>query len=70
MLDAVPTAAEIDNALARLEATARSRGIAIGAASALPVSIERIAQWAKAAEARGIMLVPISMVANRAKTGS
>ncbi len=70
VLDAVPTAADIDNALARLEATARNRGVAIGAASALPVSIERIAQWSKAAEGRGIMLVPVSMVANRAKTGS
>src|SRR5437868_3309935 len=70
VLDAVPTAAEIDNALARLEATARKRGVAVGAASALPVSIERIAQWAKGAQARGIMLVPVSMVANRPKTGS
>jgi polysaccharide deacetylase 2 family uncharacterized protein YibQ len=70
VLDAVPTAAEIDNALARLEATARNRGVAIGAASALPVTIERIAHWAKAAEGRGVMLVPVSMVANRAKTGS
>jgi polysaccharide deacetylase 2 family uncharacterized protein YibQ len=70
VLDAVPTAADIDSALARLEAAARSRGVAIGAASALPVSIERIAQWAKAAEGRGIVLVPVSMVANRAKTGS
>lgn len=70
VLDAVPTAADIDNALARLETTARNRGVAIGAASALPVSIERIAQWAKAAEARGIMLVPVSMVANRAKSSS
>ena len=55
---------------ARLEATARSRGVAVGAASALPVSIERIAQWAKSAEARGVLLVPVSMVANRAKTGT
>ena len=70
VLDAVPTAAQIDEALARLEATARSRGVAIGAASALPVTIERVAQWAKAAEGRGVMLVPLSMVANRAKTGS
>ena len=37
VLDAVPTAAEIDSALARLEATARSRGVAVGTASALPV---------------------------------
>jgi len=70
VLDAVPTADEIDNALARLEATARNRGVAIGAASTLPVTIERIAQWAKAAEARGVMLVPVSMVANRPKPAS
>jgi hypothetical protein len=70
VLDAVPTAADIDAALSRLEATARTRGVAIGTASALPVSIERIAQWAKAAETRGITLVPISMVANRAKSGT
>jgi len=70
VIDAVPTAADIDNALARLESIAKSRGIAVGAASALPVTTARIAEWAKAAEARGILLVPISMVANRAKTGS
>jgi uncharacterized protein len=70
VIDAVPTAADIDNALSRLEAIAKSRGIAVGAAGALPVTIARIAEWAKAADARGILLVPISMVANRAKTGS
>jgi len=70
MLDAVPTATEIDLALARLEATARSRGIAIGAASALPISIDRIAQWARGAEDRGIILVPLSAVASRAKTAT
>jgi uncharacterized protein len=70
VLDAVPAAAEIDNALIRLEATARSRGFAIGTASALPVTIDRIAQWAKSAEARGITLVPVSAVANRAKSSS
>ena len=70
MLDAVATPAEIDKALDRLEATARDRGTAIGTASALPVSIERISQWAKAAEARGIVLVPVSAVANRPKTSS
>ena len=67
-LDAVPSSAEIDAALARLEAAARSRGVAVGTASALPVSIDRIAQWAKAAEARGITLVPVSAVANKPKS--
>ena len=53
VIDAVPTAAEIDRALARLETVARERGIAVGIAGALPVSIDRIAKWAKAAESRG-----------------
>jgi uncharacterized protein len=63
VLDAVPTAADVDRALGRLETLARERGTAVGMASALPVSIERIANWAKTAEARGLLLVPISAVA-------
>ena len=43
-------------------------GIAVGVASALPVSIERIAKWAKAAEGRGVLLVPITAVSNKAKS--
>ena len=68
VIDAVPTAAEIDRALKRLETAARERGIAVGIAGALPVAIERIAKWAKAAEARGFTLVPISAVANKPKS--
>ncbi len=67
-IDAVPAAADIDRALARLEKTARERGSAVGMANALPASIERIAAWAKAAEGRGIMLVPISALVGRAKS--
>jgi polysaccharide deacetylase 2 family uncharacterized protein YibQ len=67
-LDAVPSAVEIDRALARLEAAARENGLAVGFAMALPVSIERIALWAKAAEGRGFTLVPISMAAARGKS--
>jgi polysaccharide deacetylase 2 family uncharacterized protein YibQ len=66
-LDTVPTPVAIDRALARLEATARERGVAVGVATALPVAIDRIAKWTKAAESRGFVLVPISAVANRAK---
>ena len=65
VIDAVPTAADVDRALGRLETMARERGIAVGVASALPVSIERIAKWAKAAEGRGVQLIPISAVAKR-----
>jgi hypothetical protein len=67
-IDAVPNSAEIDRALARLEKTARERGFAVGTANALPASIDRIAAWAKAAEIRGIALVPISAVATRSKS--
>jgi uncharacterized protein len=68
VLDAVPTPAEIDRALTRLEATARERGIAVGIAAAAPVAIDRISGWAKAAESRGLVLVPISAVALKAKS--
>jgi polysaccharide deacetylase 2 family uncharacterized protein YibQ len=68
VIDQVSTAADIDKALGRLETLARSRGTAVGFAGALPVSIERIARWAKAAEKRGIQLVPITAAAARAKS--
>lgn len=59
-LDAVPTPTEIDRALNKLESTARERGVAIGTASALPVSIERIGAWIKTLSDRGILLVPLT----------
>jgi hypothetical protein len=68
VLDAASTPAAIDTALGRLETLARERGHAVGMATALPVSIDRIAQWAKAAEGRGIVLVPVSVVATKAKS--
>jgi uncharacterized protein len=67
IIDSVPTPAEIDHALGRLEMAARERGVAVGVSSALPVSIEQIAKWAKAAESRGLLLVPITAVALKAK---
>ena len=67
VLDAVPTPKEIDRALDRLEMAARDRGFAVGTASALPVSIDRLAAWAKAAEGRGILLVPITAIAAKGK---
>jgi polysaccharide deacetylase 2 family uncharacterized protein YibQ len=67
-IDAVPSPAEIDRALLRLEQIARQRGIAVGHASALPVIIDRIALWARRAESRGIRLVPITAVALKPKS--
>lgn len=67
-IDAVPTASEIDRALAQLEITARQSGIAVGVASALPISIERIGGWIKALESRGILLVPLTTAMQKPKS--
>ena len=67
-IDAVPNASEIDRALAQLEATARQRGFAVGVASALPLSIERLNNWAKAVEGRGILLVPLTTAMTKSKS--
>ena len=68
-IDAVPTPVEIDHALARLENLAKERGIAVGTASALPVSIDRIGAWTKTLEGHGIMLVPLTTAMLKSKSG-
>jgi polysaccharide deacetylase 2 family uncharacterized protein YibQ len=68
VLDTVPTTVEIDHALARLEMKARDSGIAVGNATAKPGTIARIAEWIKKAESKGIIMVPITMVAIKAKS--
>lgn len=69
-IDRVPTPAELDAQLARLEARARERGFAFGIGSALPVTIDRVSQWARALESRGLLLVPVTgAVARRAPAG-
>ena len=68
-IDAVPTALEIDRSLGKLESLAKERGVAIGVASALPVSIERLAVWLRALEGHGIMLVPLTTAMLKSKSG-
>ena len=68
-IDTVPTSVEIDRALAKLETLAKERGIAVGIASALPISIERLGIWAKALESHGIMLVPLTTAMLKSKSG-
>lgn len=67
-IDAVPTPTEIDRALNKLEAAARERGVAVGTASALPVSIERISAWTKTLGDRGILLVPLTTAMLKSKS--
>jgi uncharacterized protein len=59
-LDSTPQPEAIEAALARLEAIAREKGVAIGVASALPASIAGISRFARALDARGIALIPVS----------
>ena len=42
--------------------------MAIGIASALPISIDRIAAWSKALDGRGIMLVPLTTAMLKSKS--
>lgn len=60
VLDTVPDPARIDAALERLAALAFERGSAIATASALPLTVDRIAAFADAAADRGILIVPAS----------
>ena len=63
VIDADKSAESIDAALSRLEAAARKNGLAVGSATGLPVSIERIARFGRTLEERGVALVPVSAAA-------
>ncbi|MEN3351366.1 MAG: uncharacterized protein V7632_5001 [Bradyrhizobium sp.] len=67
-IDAVPTSVEIDRTLIKLETLAKERGTAVGVASALPVSIERLGAWVKTLDSKGIMLVPLTTAMLKSKS--
>jgi polysaccharide deacetylase 2 family uncharacterized protein YibQ len=60
IIDRVRSAAEIEAELVALEAIARTRGVAVGVATAFPVSVETVARWSRQAAERGIAVVPAS----------
>lgn len=72
VIDGVPRADMIDKALQQLETLAKSGRLVVATANALPVTVDRIAQWARTLEARGILLVPVSaaMVQRRRDSAS
>lgn len=63
VVDGTGSGPAIDLALSKLESRARDRGFAVGFASALPVSVHRVAAFARGLAARGIALVPVSALA-------
>jgi polysaccharide deacetylase 2 family uncharacterized protein YibQ len=62
-LDAETTADAIDRRLAGLEVLAQHNGAALGIGFAYPVTVERVAAWAKTLEAKALVLAPASALA-------
>jgi polysaccharide deacetylase 2 family uncharacterized protein YibQ len=60
VLDTNPARAPILASLVALEEKATRDGSAIGLITALPVSIDTVAEWAKGVESRGFLVVPAS----------
>jgi uncharacterized protein len=67
-VDSIQTALEIDRRLSELETQARANGSAVGSAFLYPVSVSRIASWARGLEARGFVLVPVSAILAQPKS--
>lgn len=65
VVDAMPTPNEIAGRLAQLEQIARTRGLAVGIASARPATLKALSAWTTSLDDRGITLVPISAVPAR-----
>jgi len=66
-LDTVQDASEIDRRLSQLETQARANGTAVGSAFLYPVTVARIAAWAKGLQSRGFVLVPVSAIVSSPK---
>ena len=64
-LDNVASRSDIDARLDDLEKIARATGYAIGIGFPYPVTIERIAAWAATLRGKGLVLTPVSAIADR-----
>lgn len=65
VLDEVARDDAIQARLTQLEQLARTKGFAIGTATALPISLRNLQTWIQGLEGRGLVLVPISAVARQ-----
>ena len=55
----------IEVGLVKLEAVARTKGTAVGVATGLPRTIERLARFAQGLDARGLSLVPLTSAVDK-----
>jgi polysaccharide deacetylase 2 family uncharacterized protein YibQ len=65
IIDDVPRPKDITARLLQLEGTARAQGVAVGIATALPVTVELLAKWSQDLDERGLQLVPVSASIDR-----
>jgi len=66
-IDTIQTGMEIDRHLSDLESRARLTGAAAGAGFIYPVTVARVANWAKGLSGRGFVLVPASAIIGAGK---
>ena len=62
-IDSIATRTSINARLAQAEKIAKTRGWAVAIARPYPVTITQIARWAKDIRSRGLVLAPISAIA-------
>ncbi|SNY90679.1 hypothetical protein SAMN04515647_0850 [Cohaesibacter sp. ES.047] len=60
IIDARGRAADIETRLIQLETIAQEKGVALGVASAYPISIRSISDWTQNLRQRGFALVPVT----------
>lgn len=60
VIDADPSPQAISNALTMLEEEAKTNGFAVGTGSGLEVTIDTLIEWAREANERGIVLMPVT----------
>ena len=66
-IDSIQSGMEVDQKLSELETRARTLGTAAGTGFLYPVTIDRVAAWAKGLPGRGFVLVPASAIVGKAK---
>lgn len=67
MVDPVQNPDVIKQSLSMLEDNARQAGLAVGIASAFPVTVDEVARWAAGLKKDGIVLVPVTAAAQGPK---
>lgn len=62
-VDPVQNPEVIGQSLAALEEAAKQSGLAVGVASAFPITVDEVARWTETLAARGFVLVPVTATA-------